>query len=87
MKTYKCHKVVEAGEIADNFNAVTVSSIDLRDGERVFITMADSARITNMMAAYSAKMGFDDTGYLVRYDDGYLSWSPKAVFETGYALI
>lgn len=25
--------------------------------------------------------------YIVRYDDGYLSWSPKAAFESGYVGI
>ena len=25
-------------------------------------------------------------GYLVEYEDGYISWSPKDVFEKGYAL-
>lgn len=26
-------------------------------------------------------------GYLVKYEDGYESWSPKAVFEAGYRCI
>lgn len=25
-------------------------------------------------------------GYLVEYEDGYISWSPKSVFDKGYAL-
>lgn len=25
-------------------------------------------------------------GYLVEYEDGYVSWSPKSVFDNGYAL-
>lgn len=28
----------------------------------------------------------EDDGYLVRYPDGYESWSPKAVFEAAYRL-
>lgn len=28
----------------------------------------------------------DDQGYLVRYPDGYESWSPKEVFEEAYRL-
>lgn len=26
----------------------------------------------------------DDEGYLVQYDNDYVSWSPKDVFETSY---
>lgn len=26
----------------------------------------------------------DDEGYLVQYDNDYVSWSPKDVFETAY---
>ncbi len=26
-------------------------------------------------------------GYMVRYEDGYTSWSPKEVFERAYRLI
>ena len=26
-------------------------------------------------------------GYLVRYEDGYLSWTPAEPFESGYTLV
>jgi hypothetical protein len=29
----------------------------------------------------------DEEGYLVIYENGYVSWSPKAVFEEAYSLI
>ena len=29
----------------------------------------------------------DARGYLVRYPDGYTSWSPKGVFEEAYRLV
>lgn len=29
----------------------------------------------------------DEPGYLVKYEDDYESWSPKAVFEAGYVCI
>ena len=29
----------------------------------------------------------DDLGYLVRYPDGYVSWSPTGAFEDGYDLL
>jgi len=28
-----------------------------------------------------------DGDYLVRYEDGYLSWSPKKAFENGYTKV
>lgn len=28
----------------------------------------------------------DEDGYLVQYEDGYLSWSPKLVFDKAYRL-
>lgn len=31
--------------------------------------------------------GTDTEGYKVVYTDGYVSWSPKKVFEDGYTLI
>ena len=30
---------------------------------------------------------FDEPGYEVHYPDGYVSWSPKKVFETAYRTI
>ena len=31
-----------------------------------------------------AKQNYSDDGYLVQYEDGYRSWSPKEVFEKAY---
>lgn len=31
-----------------------------------------------------AKQDYSDEGYLVRYEDGYQSWSPKEVFDKAY---
>ncbi len=28
----------------------------------------------------------DEPGYIVMYEDGYISWSPKGAFENGYKL-
>ncbi|MFH1615802.1 MAG: hypothetical protein ABIG61_12065 [Planctomycetota bacterium] len=43
------------------------------------------ARIKNCEVAEAAKGSPD--GYLVCYEDGYLSWSPKEVFERCYRLL
>lgn len=79
MKRYQCHKIVEAGGIISlGFGLVVLS-----DGEQVSLSASDEDRITKMMTADSVH----GLGYLVRYEDGYLSWSPTAVFESGYDLI
>jgi hypothetical protein len=33
------------------------------------------------------KEGDNEDGYIVMYEDGYKSWSPKEVFENGYKEI
>lgn len=41
------------------------------------------ADVGNGVSFVSADLIFDP-GYAIRYPDGYLSWSPKAVFEAAY---
>lgn len=41
-----------------------------------------------MKGAVSPLLEKDDTaGYLVKYPDGYVSWSPKDVFEKAYRVL
>ena len=41
-----------------------------------------------MKGAVSRLLEKDDTvGYLVKYPDGYVSWSPKDVFEKAYRVL
>lgn len=71
MKKYKCHKVVKAIEM-------TRAEYNIYRGWEL---PADECG--------------DDEGYLVEYmespnknhnnHDGYISWSPKEVFESGYS--
>lgn len=79
MKRYKCHKIVEAGEIASSGFGLVI----MWDGERVRLDKDVENRITKAMMADSVH----GLGYLVRDEDGDLSWSPKAAFEGGYTLI
>lgn len=61
------------------------------------IVMAEPMTLGFFEATRNRKMypnADDDTkydtnaeGYLVKYEDGYESWSPKAVFEAGYRCI
>ena len=75
MQRYKSHKIVEAGLI-DHFDG---GNVVLVDKAVVPLTKKDHERIGAMVK--------DGGGYLVRYDDGYLSWSPKKAFEDGYTAI
>lgn len=87
MKKYKSHKVVEAAQIsAAEFNA---------DGSGRVAIVGDGPTIERM---FNVPAGFkrpdtapvmnpDGGDYLVRYEGGYLSWSPKDVFEAGYTAL
>lgn len=82
MDKWKGHKVVEAGKIArlrtlDNGSAI----VDVDDGEEVGIKPEDWKRM-DAMRPHEDFVG----GYLVKYEDGYLSWSPADAFEKGYSL-
>lgn len=79
MKRYKCNKIVEAGEIA----SLGFGHVIMIGGECVHLDKDAEDRITKAMTDDWAK----GLGYLVRYEDGYLSWSPKDAFEGGYTLI
>ena len=69
MRRYRSHKVVEAGVVQH----VEAGSVTV-DDEVIPVPAGIFARGT-------PSIGED---YLVRYEDGYVSWSPKATFEAGY---
>lgn len=75
MKKYKSHKIVEAGLI----KSFTDKGVVFEDGSETRLTNEEYTRIDKMID------GRD--GYLVRYEDGYISWSPKDVFEAGYTEV
>jgi hypothetical protein len=82
---WQCHKVVAAGEIRGLINgyragaecvvALVVRTADEANSE-VCPDDAFFARGTPVLG-----------DYFVRYDDGYISWSPAAAFESGYTKI
>ena len=47
----------------------------------------ESTRNRKMYADKDTKYDATAEGYLVKYEDDYESWSPKAVFEAGYRCI
>lgn len=88
MQRFQSHKIVEAGQIT----AVDVPSTPDPDA-MVSITLRDTehqVRVTSAKLARwyeSARAGGHRHlvgGYLVRYPDGFESWSPAEAFEEGY---
>ena len=87
MKKYQSHKVVEAAQIsAASFKEDGSGRVVIVGGgetnDRTFDVPAGFKRPNTTPA-----MSPDGGDYLVRYEDGYLSWSPKAVFEAGYTAL
>lgn len=89
---YKCHKIVRALRIikikrnmlqAQGFTARDTSSdehflIAELNGEHIQLAVAHG-----FMQKHCPQVG----GYLVYYDDDYVSYSPQHAFEKGYALL
>lgn len=74
MRKYRSHKIVEAGlilEISEDRTKVRV------DDE--WIDVPSGIFVRGM-----PKIGAD---FLVRYADGYISWSPKHAFREGYSEV
>ena len=76
MKKYQSHKTVEAAKIKAAEYGNEKIRLALDDGTVEVVPRADRFKPTE-----------EDLGYLVRYSDGYLSWSPTKAFEEGYTEI
>lgn len=75
MKTYSCHKIVQA-------EPMTLGFFESTRNRKMYPNINKDSNNTD-------DTQYDATaeGYLVKYEDGYESWSPKAVFEAGYRCI
>lgn len=74
MKTYQCHKRVMAAQITDVRSPEEDGSVDIEiDGFWMLLP-------PKMVARHIPVAG----DYLVEYEDGYRSISPKTAFEDGY---
>ena len=75
---YKCHKEVGALKIAkivEDHSGATIHFVEEGYGpEHIDF---------QFIAKHSPEIG----GYIVLYDDGYVSWSPAVAFETGYTKV
>ena len=75
MKKYKCHKVVEASKI------VAVMQRGFAGGAWIDTDDYDTYIMDSLwLIKHTPHVG----GYLVRYQDGYMSYSPADAFEDGY---
>lgn len=79
---YVCHKRVRAlpidrlGDIRGSLPDSGTIEVFLATGECLLVDVQVFAR------------GFPSSGdYMVRYGDGYLSWSPKNKFTEGYTMV
>lgn len=86
MKRYTSFKEVDAAKIK------AIGAINT-DSNTAMVLLADdestSTRVTAEWLAKHSNNGSIDLvgGYLVRYADGYESWSPAEAFESGYKEI
>lgn len=81
MHRYKCHKIVEAAKIRSAVaNVIRVEG----DGPNSLDTVI--AVPEGWQSRFRPETPHD-LGYLVRYEDGYYSWSPTQAFEDGYDRI
>jgi hypothetical protein len=79
MKRYQCHKIVEAAKVIGHTTTL--------DEARTYSTLYGDDGGEYEMPTARISGGNGVGGYVVRYEDGYLSWSPAKAFEEGYTLI
>ena len=94
MQHYKSHKIVEAAKVCDvdcgtNRAGVMTWNIwwgdpDGDDDQHGYIEVDDDTMARIMHGKAEAHQLIN--GYIVRYEDGYVSWSSAPAFEAGYSL-
>ncbi len=75
---WTCHKIVSAGEIRGLLYPEHGLRVRTADGRWKEIFPGEK-----FFARGEPALG----DYFVEYEDGYVSWSPKAAFEAGYTRI
>ena len=78
MKTYQSHKLVKAAKITGIKDGAVGLVVETDDDEHHVLNTEQGARM---------KCTLLDLGYLVEYEDGYISWSPTKAFEEGYTEV
>lgn len=89
MKKYQSFKIVEAGVITAIGSTHPVTSMTT-----LHVTGEKEGEIEHQLVSYDWVIKHSDNipknllgGYLVKYEDGYTSWSPAVAFEGGYKLV
>jgi len=83
MKKYKCHKVVMAGQIK---SIVTHPMMTGAADQVVDIGFMDGTSI-RVVGKFVERHKPALRGYIVKYSDNYMSYSPQEAFEQGYSLV
>lgn len=80
---FKCHKTVIAWKVASVGEADShVIAYGNEDGN---VAQIEKSFLHGMREGFSPSDLLN--GYIVQYEDGYVSWSPCDAFENGYTLI
>jgi DNA-binding Lrp family transcriptional regulator len=82
LKKYKSHKVVMATKIISYEQAFD----DTNNMLGYILTDSDGDIHEASASLFARGEPKDDYFYLVKYDDNYISWSPKKAFEDGYYI-
>ena len=75
---YRCHKVVSALKVTRIIPNPRGLELHPEDERFVPIQVDDN---------WASKHKPSSPGYLVAYEDGYVSWSPASTFEAGYVAL
>lgn len=78
MPRYQCHKQV---------HALKIKSIGYSDQAILLIPEDEGYAPIELSLHFDTKHNPQPGGYVVVYDDGYISYSPAAAFEAGYTRI
>lgn len=79
---YKCHKVVRAAKI--QWIDARPETVEEQGSPLLSLEYGTSGQMCGISAEFIQKHKPESGGYLVVYEDGYLSYSPAEVFEAGY---
>jgi len=87
---YQCHKKVWALKIAEihhNTNPDSTGKSGASSYGAKLVPEDKRYGVIDVDASYMTKHPAEVGGYFVIYEDGYKSYSPAPVFESGYTLI
>lgn len=81
---WKSHKIVEAAKVDGCFeqDGKFFWTLKIGSGDYVSVPASDALRRRVLPEGTDCA-----TGYYVRYEDGYESWSPAKAFEEGYTVL